>query len=115
MPPTTPEPLLQGTLDLLILHALTAGPLHGHAIVRRLRDGSDDVVLVQEGSLYPALHRLEARGHVTAEWGLSENNRRARLYRLTRGGRKALHEERSSWERMSRAIDSLLATRGEPA
>jgi len=102
------QPLLQGTLDLLILHVLLAGPLHGHAIVRRLNATSDEVILVQEGSLYPALHRLAARGHVVAEWGPSENNRRARHYALTKAGRRQLQAERASWERLATAIGKVL-------
>ena len=109
---TTParEPLPQGTLDLLILQALASGPLHGHAIAKWIKGASSDFILVQEGSLYPALHRLDARGDVVAEWGTSENNRRARHSELTKSGRRRLAQERASWGRLSSAIDRVLKT-----
>jgi transcriptional regulator len=113
--PPDREPLLQGTLDLLILHALAAGPLHGHAIARWIKESSSDVLLVQEGSLYPALHRLEAREDVIAEWGPSENNRKARHYELTKSGRRRLEKERASWARVSSAIDAVLRPSGAGA
>ncbi|HUF69884.1 MAG TPA: PadR family transcriptional regulator [Longimicrobiales bacterium] len=89
--------LIKGTLDMLVLKALMAGPAHGYAIARWLEDATDDALRVEEGSLYPALHRLERRGMVESDWGYSENNRRARYYALTRAGRKWLREERAAW------------------
>ena len=102
--------LLQGTLDLLILKALAVGPLHGYAIAQRIEQRSDDVLVVEEGSLYPALYRMEAKGWIAAEWGKSENNRRAKYYALTRAGRKQLQEETALWERLVRAITLVLKT-----
>jgi transcriptional regulator len=102
--------LLQGTLDLLILKTLTAGPLHGYAIAQRIQQRSDDVLVVEEGSLYPALYRMEEKGWIRAEWGKSDNNRRAKYYSLTRLGRKQLVEETAVWERVRRAITLVLAT-----
>lgn len=111
---TTREPdsqldLLQGTLDLLILQTLAFGPAHGHAIARIIEQRSDEVLQVGHGSLYPALQRLLKRGLVVAEDGLSENNRKARFYRLTARGRKRLTAETSKWQRFSIAIARLLA------
>lgn len=100
--------LLQGTLDLLILRTLQPGPAHGHAIVRAIELGSEDVLQVEQGSLYPALHRLIKRGWITAEEGTSENNRRAKFYRLTPRGRKQLMTETSKWEKLARAIAGIL-------
>src|SRR5688572_20537507 len=94
----SPAELLQGTLDMLILKTLLAGPLHGYAIVRRLHQLSGDVLKVEEGSLYPALHRMHQRGYISSEWGTTENNRRARFYALTRAGHRQLEEEASQWE-----------------
>lgn len=102
--------LLQGTLDLLILKALAGGKLHGYAIAQRIQQRSDDVLVVEEGSLYPALYRMEAKGWIAAEWGKSENNRRAKFYSLTRAGRKQLEEETALWERVVRAITLVLKT-----
>jgi transcriptional regulator len=102
--------LLQGTLDLLILKTLAAGPLHGYAIAQRIQQRSDDVLVVEEGSLYPALHRMEGKGWIGAEWGKSDNNRRAKYYSLTRAGRKQLGEETVLWERVRRAITLVLET-----
>src|SRR5712692_3253015 len=102
--------LLQGTLDLLILKTLAAGPLHGYAIALRIQRRSDDVLVVEEGSLYPALYRMEEKGWITADWGKSENNRRAKFYSLTRAGRKQLDEETALWERICRAIKLVLET-----
>jgi PadR family transcriptional regulator, regulatory protein PadR len=104
----TPVDLLQGTLDLLILQTLLFGPKHGHAIAKSIEQTSQDVLRVDHGSLYPALQRLERRGWVTAVWGSSENNRRARFYRLTPGGKKQLAAETSKWERMTEAIARIL-------
>ena len=108
--PTTKAELLQGTLDLLILKTLTAGPMHGYAIALRIQQRSDDVLVVEEGSLYPCLYRMEDKGWVAAEWGKSDNNRRAKFYSLTRLGRKQLEEETAIWERIHRAIMLVLRT-----
>src|ERR1051325_7681646 len=102
--------LLQGTLDLLILKTLTTGPLHGYAIAQRIQQRSDDVLVVEEGSLYPALYRMEEKGWIQAEWGKCDNNRRAKFYSLTPAGRRQLGEETALWERMSRAIGLVLKT-----
>ena len=101
--------LLQGTLDLLILKALVLGPLHGWGISKRLRQISGEVLEVGQGSLYPALYRLEDRGWVTAEWGTSDEGRRAKVYTLTPDGRRQLAVERSYWRRFSAAVDEVLA------
>ena len=101
--------LLQGTLDLLILKTLALGPMHGWGISQRIQQVSDDVLRVNQGSLYPALHRLEAAGWIAAEWGASENNRQAKFYRLTRSGAKQLREETAQWERVAGAVARILA------
>jgi transcriptional regulator len=103
-----PNDLVQGTLDLLILKILALQPLHGWAISRRLRSISGDVLQVSEGSLYPALHKLEQEGWITAEWKQTENNRRAKFYALTRPGRKQLESEAASWELLSSAISHVI-------
>src|SRR6185436_20574581 len=100
--------LLQGTLDLLILRTLRLGPAHGHAIVKAIESGSNDVLLVEQGSLYPALHRLIERGWVTFDEGTSENNRRAKFYRLTARGRKQLEIETGKWDRLAAAVGRIL-------
>jgi PadR family transcriptional regulator PadR len=100
--------LLQGTLDLLILRTLVFGPSHGHAIAGQIRRWSDEVLQVETGSLYPALHRLEAQGWITAKWELSEKGKRAKYYRLTRSGRKQLGIEQSKWEQLSIAMARVL-------
>lgn len=100
--------LLQGTLDVLILKTLQNEPMHGWGISQRIQQLSRDVLQVHQGSLYPALHRLEAQGWVTTEWGNSENNRRAKYYSLTRAGRRQLAEERENWERLSAAVARIL-------
>jgi PadR family transcriptional regulator, regulatory protein PadR len=100
--------LLQGTLDLLILKSLAAGPMHGWGIARRIQQVSQDALEVGQGSLYPALHRLEYRGWVKAEWGDSENNRRAKFYSLTKKGVKQLESEIAEWERLTAAIALVL-------
>ena len=100
--------LLQGTLDLLILRTLQTGPQHGWAISERIQQISEDVLRVNQGSLYPALHRLEHQGWIKAEWGVSELGRRARFYRLTPAGRKQLETETEAWGRMSAAIGRVL-------
>ena len=102
--------LLQGTLDMLILKALTRGPAHGYTITEFIQQRSDDVLRVEEGALYPALHRLELRGLLSGEWGVSENNRRAKFYRLTAAGKKYLAEEASTWGRLSGAISRVMQT-----
>jgi len=103
-----PSDLVQGTLDLLILKLLAIEPHHGWAISRRLKVVSQDVLQVSEGSLYPALHKLEQHGWVTASWQVTENNRRAKFYRLTRPGRRQLDKEAANWGRISTAISRLL-------
>lgn len=105
---TSQGDMLQGTLDLLILRTLVLGPAHGHSIAQVIERGSDDVLQVEQGSLYPALHRLEDRGLIASFWGTSENNRRARYYRLTPAGRKELAAETSRWEQLARAIGRIL-------
>jgi len=100
--------LLQGTLDLLILRTLAAAPAHGHAIAKHIQRTSEELLRVETGSLYPALHRLEAKGWVAASWELSEKGKRARYYRLTRLGRKQLAAEHSRWEAFSRAMGLVL-------
>jgi PadR family transcriptional regulator PadR len=103
-----PTDLLQGTLDLLILRILALEPMHGWAIAQRIQQMSNDVLKVGQGSLYPALHRLEQQAWIEAEWGESENNRRAKYYSLTRAGRKALETEVAQWERLSAAVSLVL-------
>ncbi len=105
--------LLQGTLDLLILRTLLMGPAHGHAIAKNIERNSEDVLQVEQGSLYPALHRLIKRGWISAEEGVSENNRRAKFYRLTAKGRKQLTAETTKWERLARAIAGILRPAGQ--
>jgi len=100
--------LIQGTLDMLILKTLSRGVMHGYAIVEFIQQSSDDVLRVEEGALYPALHRLELRGLLAAEWGLSDNNRRAKYYKLTAAGRKQLAEESASWNRLSGAVARIM-------
>ncbi|HEX3879733.1 MAG TPA: PadR family transcriptional regulator [Bryobacteraceae bacterium] len=100
--------LLQGTLDLLILRTLVPGPNHGHAIAKHIQRASEDLLKVETGSLYPALHRLEAKGVISASWELSEKGKRARYYRLTAAGRRSLAAEKSRWESVSRAIGLVL-------
>ena len=103
--------LLRDTLDLLILKTLSRGEMHGYDIADHIEERSEEVLRVEEGALYPALHRLETRGLLTAEWGVSDNNRRAKYYRLTAAGRKQLAEETAHWKRMANAIARIL----EPA
>ncbi len=103
--------LLQGTLDVLILKALTWRPMHGYGIAGWLQQTTSDVLRVEEGSLYPALYRMENRGLVKAMWGITENNRRAKYYRLTAAGRKRLAEEIATWGRFSHAVSSVLTAR----
>lgn len=107
--------LLQGTLDLLILKAVSLGPLHGYGVLLRIKQISADRLEIQQGSLYPALYRLESQGWITSQWGESENNRRAKYYRLTASGRKALRAETEYWDRMSDAIGAVLRAAPERA
>ena len=101
--------LIQGTLDLLILRTIALEPMHGWAIAQRIQQISDELLRVQQGSVYPALHRLEHQGWITAEWGVSETNRRARFYSLTKAGRKQVATELSKWERLSAGVNLVLA------
>lgn len=100
--------LVQGTLDMLVLKALERGPLHGYAVAEWIHESSADVLRVEEGALYPALHRLELKGLLKAEWGTSDNNRRAKYYALTNSGRKYLAAEREHWSRMTSAITRVM-------
>jgi transcriptional regulator len=100
--------LLAGTLDLIVLKMLQAGPANGWDITQRIQVLSEDVLRINYGSLYPALHRLEARGWITSEWGASDNNRRAKFYKLTAAGRKQLEAERAIWDRFSGALEAIL-------
>ena len=102
--------VLQGTLGLLVLKTLARGPMHGFGITVHIQRVSKDALRVEEGSLYPALHRMEEEGWIAAEWGTSENNRRARYYRLTARGKKQLAEEEKNWERLTQAVASVLQT-----
>lgn len=106
--------LVRGTLDVLILKALAWGPLHGYAITDFIRRQSDDALLVEEGTLYPALWRLESKGLLEAEWGLSENNRKAKFYRLTTQGRRQLREEARTWEAYATAVSKVLSASRPP-
>ena len=102
--------LMQGTLELLILKTLSRGSMHGYGIAQRIHEAVDDVLRVEDGSLYPALYRMEARGWIASDWGVSENNRRAKFYKLTRAGRKQLNAECANWKRVSQAITRILQT-----
>jgi len=110
MAPMEKTDLLQGTLDLLILKVVALGPVHGYAISQRIRQISQDVLQVQQGSLYPALHRLEKRAWLLADWGESENGREAKFYRLSAEGKKRLAAEEETWERLSKAVGLILQT-----
>jgi transcriptional regulator len=101
--------LLQGTLDLLVLHALQRGAMHGYAIAQTIHLLSDNVLTVEEGSLYPALYRLELDGAISAKWGLSENNRKAKYYEITKRGRKLVAQQEATWTRLSGAVQRVLA------
>jgi PadR family transcriptional regulator len=105
-----PGDLLQGTLDLLILKALAKGTMHGYGVAEWIHESSEDVLRVEEGALYPALHRLELKGLLSSEWGTSDNNRRAKYYSVTAAGRKRLAEETEYWTRMSGAVARVLQT-----
>src|SRR5687767_15839096 len=111
MPAKTPNSLLHGSLDALILKTLAAGPRHGYATAKFIEDGSADTVVVEEGSLYPALYRMERRGWLEAEWGESELGRRAKLYRLTREGRARLAAETATWRQFSAGVSKILLAR----
>jgi PadR family transcriptional regulator PadR len=100
--------VLQGTLDLLILRTLARGPTHGYGIVVHIQKVSAEVLRVEEGSLYPALHRIEQAGWISSEWGVSDNNRRAKYYRLTAAGRKQLEKEEANWDKLTRAVAKVL-------
>jgi PadR family transcriptional regulator, regulatory protein PadR len=110
MAPLEKAELLQGTLDLLILKVVELGPVHGYGISQRIRQISDEVLQVQQGSLYPALHRLEKRDWLEADWGESDNGRQAKFYRLAAKGRKQLAAEEETWNRLSRAVTLILET-----
>ena len=103
--------LPQGTLDMLVLKALALGPMHGYGIGLRIQQMAEDMLQVEEGTLYPALYRIEERGWIESEWGVSENNRRARFYNLTRAGRKQLAVEQSQWQHLSLAINKVMQAR----
>ena len=106
---TPQNDLLQGTLDLLVLKALSLGPMHGYGILLRIQHFSRTALEIQQGSLYPAIYRLEHRGLITGEWGTSENNRRAKFYNLTPAGKRQFQEEKASWARMVHAVTNVLA------
>lgn len=107
--PKSPNDRLQGTLDLLILKALArSGPLHGYAIAKRIREWSDDALRIEDGSLYPAIHRMTQEKWLSAEWGLTESNREARFYKLTAIGRKQLEREEENWDRLTAAVARVL-------
>lgn len=102
--------LLQGTLDMLVLKALSLGPMHGYGVGQRIQQISDDALRIEEGSLYPALYRIEQQGWIESEWGVSENNQRAKFYKLTRQGRKQLQIEAENWDRLAGAVFKVMAT-----
>jgi PadR family transcriptional regulator PadR len=108
--PIEKSDLLQGTLDMLILKIVALGPVHGYGISQRIRQISKEVLRVQQGSLYPALHRLEKRGWLAAEWGRSENGREAKFYKLSAKGQKQLQSEESNWERLAQAVTQIMQT-----
>jgi PadR family transcriptional regulator, regulatory protein PadR len=113
MPPSPSADLLPGTLDLLILKAVSLGPLHGYGVLLRIGQISGGALAIEQGALYPALFRLERRGMLATEWGVSENNRRAKFYTLTAAGRKSLREETAGWERLVNAMGAALKARPE--
>jgi PadR family transcriptional regulator, regulatory protein PadR len=110
-----PLDLLQGTLDMLILKAVSLGPLHGYGVLLRIQQISNDQLEIQQGSLYPALYRLEHQGLIASEWGESENNRKAKFYKLTAAGRKKLQSETDNWNRMADVMASILKRKPEGA
>jgi len=107
MPPSKPD-LLPGTLDMLILRTLAPEPIHGYAVARKIRNMSDDVLAVEQGSLYPALYRMERRGWITSKWGVSDTKRRAKFYQLTRAGRQQLEREQSTWSTFVEAVARVM-------
>lgn len=107
--------VLRGTLDLLVLRALSFGPAHGYKVARWIEQATSDALAIEEGSLYPALHRLEDRGLVSSDWGHSDNNRRARFYSITTKGRRALRDASAAWEHFARAVFAALAAPAEPS
>ena len=107
--------MLQGTLDVLVLKTLSWGPMHGYAIARWLQQVTDDVLQIEEGSLYPALHRMERKGWVQSEWGVSENNRRAKYYTMTVAGRRQLRAESTTWSAFSQAVSKVLTATTQPS
>lgn len=111
--PPIQEDMLQGTLDVLVLKTIALGPAHGHTIAHAIEQRSEDVLQVEHGSLYPALHRLEDRGWIASFWGTSENNRRARYYRLTPKGRRQLEEQTTRWDELVRAVNRILRPASE--
>ena len=113
--PIEKSDLLQGTLDMLILKVVALGPIHGYGISVRIRQISNEVLQVQQGSLYPALHRLEKRGWLESDWGASEKGRQAKFYKLSAEGRKQLQSEQSNWNRLAGAVANILQTEPEPA
>ncbi|HXQ36943.1 MAG TPA: PadR family transcriptional regulator [Anaerolineales bacterium] len=108
--PNNRTDLMQGTLELLILKTLSHDSMHGYGIAQRIHEAVDDLLKIEDGSLYPALYRMEERGWIKSEWGVSENNRRAKFYKLTKAGRKHLDAERANWDRISRAVTKILQT-----
>ena len=110
---TEKSDLLQGTLDMLVLKIVALGPVHGYAIAQRIRQISNEVLQVQQGSLYPALHRLEKRGWLRAEWGEAETGREAKFYSLTRAGRRQLEQESANWDRLSGAVATIMRASGQ--
>ena len=108
--PNTRTDLMQGTLELLILKTLSRDTMHGYGIAQRIHSEADDLLKIEDGSLYPALYRMEERGWITSAWGVSENKRRAKFYKLTRAGRKRLEGEQANWERVSQAVTRILQT-----
>jgi PadR family transcriptional regulator PadR len=102
--------LMQGTLELLILKTLSRDSMHGYGIAQRIHEAADDLLKIEDGSLYPALYRMEERGWITSEWDVSENNRRAKFYKLTKAGRKQLQAESANWDRVSQAVSRILQT-----
>lgn len=102
--------LMQGTLELMILKTLSRDAMHGYGIAQRIHEAADDLLKIEDGSLYPALYRMEERGWIASDWGVSENNRRAKFYKLTRAGRKQLDAECANWKRVSQAITRILQT-----
>ena len=108
--PNARTDLMQGTLELLILKTLAREAMHGYGIAQRIHQAVDDLLRIEDGSLYPALYRMEERGWISSEWGVSENNRRAKFYKLTKAGRRQLENERNNWTRVSEAITRILRT-----